>query len=525
MLKTRARSLAAPAEVAIVLSMEDIEVGHWWAQITDLTDDDRASASEELPALARTWEQVRGTLDPRQVDDFNERLKREWAIETGIIERLYSLDRGTTKVLIKQGIDASLIASDATDQPPDLVAGIIRDHAEAVDWLFDAVTTERPLSTSFLKQLHQFMTRKQVYATGIDMFGRKHEIELRHGEFKVRPNNPVRPDGKLHEYCPPEHTDAEIDRLIEMHHQHSETSTAPDVSAAWLHHRFAQIHPFQDGNGRIARAIASLVLIGAGWFPLVITRDDRTRYISALEQADDGDLSPLIRLVAELQRKWFVRAITIAEDVKRESLHLEQMLDVIGDMFGTEPATTLSDLHRAVETAETIWFQCRERCDELKEQLEARLGVSNGRRIWCDYGTDEDARRRTWNRYQVVETARKLDYFANTRVHHEWVRLGIQTENGRSEILTSFHGIGTEYRGLVGVSVCFYRRQQPEDTEDDSDGTTPVSIQQQIIELQPVTDEVFQINYEEPLKSVEHRFHGWLERAFVLALDQWRRGE
>ena len=508
-----------------VQRMNEVEVGHKWTPIADLTDGDHAAASEELPALARTWAQVQETLDHRQVDEFNERLKREWAIETGIIERLYSLDRGTTEVLIKHGIDASLIASDATDQPPELVAGIIRDHAEAVDWLFDAVTSERPLSTSFMKQLHQFMTRKQVHATGIDMFGRKHEIELRHGEFKVRPNNPVRPDGKLHEYCPPEHVDAEMDRLIEMHLEHSTASAAPDVSAAWLHHRFAQIHPFQDGNGRIARAIASLVLIGSGWFPLVVTRDDRARYIGALEEADRGDLSLLIRLVAELQRKWFVRAITIAEDVRRESLHLEQMLDVIGDMFSVESAPAQAELHRAIETAEKVWYQCRERCDELQEQLERRLGVSNGRRVWCDFGTDEDTQRRTWNRYQVVETARRLDYFANTRVHHEWVRLGIQTENGRSEILTSFHGIGTEYRGLVGVSMCFYRRQQHEEAEEHPEGTPALPLQQQVIELQPVSDEVFQINYEEPFESVERRFHGWLERGLVLALDQWRRGE
>ncbi len=511
--------------VGTVLTMDEAEIGHRWEPITDLTQADHAAASEELPALARTWNQVRETLDPRQVDEFNERLKRQWAIETGIIERLYSLDRGTTEVLIKHGIDASLIASDATDQPPELVAGIIRDHAAAVDWLFDAVTSERPLSISFMKQLHQFMTRKQLSATGIDMFGRKHEIELRHGECKVRPNNPVRPDGKLHEYCPPEHVDAEMDRLIEMHHHHAEAGTAPDVSAAWLHHRFAQIHPFQDGNGRIARAIASLVLIGAGWFPLVVTRDDRARYISALEKADDDDLSPLIRLVAELQRKWFVRAITIAEDVRREPLHLEQMLDVIGDMFSAESAPAPSELRRAIETAEQVWYQCRKRFHELQQQLERRLGISDGRRVWCDFGADDDARRRTWNRYQVVETARRLDYFANTRVHHEWVRLGIQTENGRAEILTSFHGIGTEYRGLVGASMCFYRHQQPEDTEDHPEGTPPLPLQQPIIELQPVSDEVFQINYEEPFGSVERRFQGWLERALVLALDQWRRGE
>ena len=118
-----------------------------------------------------------------------------------------------------------------------------------------------------------------------------------------------------------------------------------------------------------------------------------------------------------------------------------------------------------------------------------------------------------WNRHQIIQTARQLGYFANTRRYHEWVRLGIDTENGRANILTSFHAIGTEYRGLVAVSMCFYRRQQDDDGEN------------QIIELQPVSDGVFQINYEEPAESVKERFRSWLEDSLVMGLDQWNRSE
>lgn len=504
--------------------MGDVEVGHSWAPIADLTDKDRAAASEELPALVQTWDQVRGALDPRQVDDFNERLKREWAIETGIIERLYTLDRGTTEVLIEHGIDAALIASDSTDQAPEQVAGIIGDHAEVVDWLFDAVTERRPVSVSFIKQLHQFMTRKQIYAPGIDMFGRRREVELRHGQFKIRPNNPMRPDGKVHEYCPPEQVDSEMDRLIELHSGHAAAAEAPDVSAAWLHHRFVQIHPFQDGNGRIARAVASLVLIGAGWFPLVVTRYDRSRYIDTLDAANDGDLRPLIRLIAELQRSRFVQAIGITEEIKREHLQVDQLLELIGDMFSAETAPTQADLKQAVDTAEDAWQLCKSRFEELAAQLAERLGSSDYRRVWCDDGTDDDPRRRTWNHQQVFRTAGHFDYFANVRVHHEWVRLAFDTENGRSEILASFHGIGREFRGLIGVSMCFYRRQPetPDEYEDDYDRAHK---RMQVVELEPVCDEVFQISYPEDLESVQRRFKPWMERALVLALDQWRRGE
>src|SRR5207237_7292696 len=98
-------------------------------------------------------------------------------------------------------------------------------------------------------------------------------------DWKKHSNNPTRPDGHIHEYCPPLHVAAQMDLLIGMHEQHS--GVPPEIESAWLHHRFTQIHPFQDGNGRVARALASLAAIRAGWFPLVIRRQDRAEYIGA----------------------------------------------------------------------------------------------------------------------------------------------------------------------------------------------------------------------------------------------------
>src|SRR5262249_15306020 len=109
---------------------------HPWAPLTDLTPEDRASRSEELPLLAEVWkEEYRSLPGDRSIQAFNERLQREWAIETGIIERIYTLDRGITQLLIERGIDACLIPNDATDQPPELVANIIRDQESAVEFL------------------------------------------------------------------------------------------------------------------------------------------------------------------------------------------------------------------------------------------------------------------------------------------------------------------------------------------------------------------------------------------------------
>ena len=495
--------------------MVDQPVHHAWAPITNLSDEDLEAASSDLLTLMSVWDEARGELSEEQVEDFNERLNREWAIETGIIERIYTLDEGTTRLLIEQGIDASLIAHDDNGGSPEHIAGIMRDHQEAVEWLFEVVRQERPLATSFVKELHALMTRKQEYADGVDMFGRATKIRLRHGDYKQRPNNPTRIDGEVHEYCPPEHVAAEMDRLIELHAEHTRSDVPPDLSAAWLHHRFIQIHPFQDGNGRVARALASLVLIRAGWFPLVVNHKDRSRYIDTLEAADTGDLRPLTEHIGSLQTRACLAGLSILGEVQREGARLDQMMDAIGEAFDGRNRYHRHETVRAKEIAERLRVTAEAKFKEVRFGLEQRIDTTiTDRDIFVNSGHD-DTEQRGWYRYQVVDTARRLGYFANMRDYHEWVRIAFNTESGRSEILLSFHTVGPDYRGVVGASMCFYRRQRA-----DGEG-----IEQQVIELQTVSDDLFQVNYKEDVEAAERRFSPWLEKALFMGLDQWRRSE
>ena len=289
-------------------------VGHAWRPIADLPDDWRDLADADLHRLAAQLEGTcAGIGTDAAIAAFTQRLKREWAIETGLIERVYTLTRGVTEVLIERGLREELIPSSATDRDPALVVDMLRDHATAVDGLFDFVKDERRLSTSYVKELHSVLLANQETATARDIFGRRVEMPLVRGDYKRRPNNPVRPDGRVHEYCPPEQVAPEMDRLIEMHLEHADREVPPEVEAAWLHHRFVAIHPFQDGNGRVARALATLVMIRAGCFPLVVTDAGRGDYIDALEEADGGDLGPLAGLFADIQRRAIEGAMRVAK--------------------------------------------------------------------------------------------------------------------------------------------------------------------------------------------------------------------
>ena len=70
----------------------------------------------------------------------------------------------------------------------------------------------------------------------------------------------------------------------------------PVAAAAKAHLEFVFVHPFVDGNGRVARLIMNLVLIQSGYNIVLISPVRRAEYISSIEGAhkDDADLIKLV---------------------------------------------------------------------------------------------------------------------------------------------------------------------------------------------------------------------------------------
>src|SRR5207247_10185452 len=106
--------------------------------------------------------------------------------------------------------------------------------------------------------------------------------------------------------------DSEIDKLLGLLQEYK--GEDPIVVSAWLQHRFTQIHPYQDGNGRVARALTTLILLRADLLPLVVDRDLRVEYINALELADQSQLSTLAEIFARLERNAILQALSVDAD-------------------------------------------------------------------------------------------------------------------------------------------------------------------------------------------------------------------
>lgn len=481
-----------------------------WTFIEDLPEDWQALHHNELENLASIWKEQADTLLKNDaLRQFNERLRREWAIETGIIENLYSIDRGITQLLIEKGIEASLIPHGSTDKPAEQIVPILKDQEEVLDGIFDFVARRRDLSNSYIKELHQALTRHQTTVQAVDGLGQSVEVELLRGQWKRLPNNPTRPNGTVFEYCPPEHVDAEMDTLMRLHDAHLLQKVPPEIEAGWLHHRFTQIHPFQDGNGRIARALASLVFLRSGWFPLVIHRDLREEYISALEHADEGNLSALVDLFSRIQKKAFLKALSLSENVLQEPSPLKQIISAATERLR---ARKWSSFKRMQSKA----FELSKRLEGFAENKLASIATELNEELHSlDQHYFADARRSDvetdfWFKKQIVDVAKKLDYYADTRTYRTWVRLKIK-EDRQTELVLSFHSVGVEFLGVMGVAGFMEYRDKNEDGEITVDGPYMLS------------KEIFQFSYKETEQNVIDRFELWLNDVLLAGLDKWRR--
>jgi Fic family protein len=233
-----------------------------WRPIDALGDVEKRIDLAAMRPLYESWRASRKRIQQSsqaQLAEFNLRLIRRLSVETGILERLYDLDRGTTEALVANGFAEELITRSNTNIEPSRLIDLLRDQEAAIQLVIDCVGKSRVLTKGLIHELHAILTKHQETTTAVDHFGNRMEILLIKGKYKQQPNNPRRPEGTIHEYCPPIHVESEMDRLVEL--LDSYRSEDPVIVAAWAHHRFTQIHPYQDGNGRVSRALTTMILL------------------------------------------------------------------------------------------------------------------------------------------------------------------------------------------------------------------------------------------------------------------------
>lgn len=151
----------------------------------------------------------------------------------------------------------------------------------------EALATERPLSEYFIKTLHKtliredYNVRKELPDSSVATY------TVHAGQYKTRPNSVITITGERFEYASPEETPALMTDLVDWYNSAVEKQKLSAIELASLfHYRYIRIHPFEDGNGRIARLLVNFILLRAGYPMIIVRSDDKDKYLSALNRSD-----------------------------------------------------------------------------------------------------------------------------------------------------------------------------------------------------------------------------------------------
>ena len=474
----------------------------------------------EIDDLNRQWLDVKARAeesDPQAYDRFNEELFRSWAIETGIIEGIYDLDKGITQTLIEKGFSAEFVERSATNKSPDDLIRILRDHRDAVDFIHGWIADSHPLTAWFMCAMHQIIVRNQPMHRAMDQFGRMFDKELQAGEFKKHPNNPTRPDGVVHEYCPPEQVESELDNLITWHNEYAD-ACHPLAVGAWLHHRFTQIHPFEDGNGRVVRALLTWHLVKYGFLPVVVTRDSRTEYIDALERADAGDLSPFVRLLVRLERRTLLGALSVQHGHAPGVDTIDEVIGFIADGVRKKKREEDDALRLVQQTAVALRHVAADLLGVETQRVETQLETV-GMRVtsWTSVGGPDEENEYYYKR-EVLQSAQDADHWVNFQEPRYFARVSIRDESrNRGPIMhfiVSLHSVGRHLTGVMAATGFLIYRYPSQDEREDAEFLDHPY-------FEACSAEPFIFTARDDADTLKPRFENWVRQGFSVALRNW----
>lgn len=279
-------------------------------------------------------------------------LKVELTYSSNAIEG-NTLTRLETAEVIEKGISAALTGKPLQDQLEAI------NHAKAVEFI-GTLAKE--------KKGHQFITEEdikvihKIILTGIndEWAGR-----YREGEVFIR--------GTSVEFPQPHNVPYYMQEFIQW--IETQQSGHPVRVAADAHFKFVSVHPFVDGNGRVARLLMNLILIINGYPMAIIRNEDRTKYLEAVNTGQTkGNLEMFYSVIEE------------AEERSLEAyLNAAQGKPVIPVLMGKDKDVKLlriGELAQATrETKPTIRFWTKEGLLEVTKTTEAGYALYNANMI------------------------------------------------------------------------------------------------------------------------------------------------
>ena len=269
----------------------------------------------------------------------------------------------------------------------------------------EADVKEMPLTQNFIRTLHKTLLREDYTVYRSLPGGMQTSYTVHAGQYKTRPNSVITRYGDSFEYASPEETAGLMTDLVDWYNAaEAEGKLSPVELAALFHYRFIRIHPFEDGNGRIARLMMNFILHRHG-YPMIVVRSRRkSEYLEALHQTDllvgpvpsDGahadlkDIKPFMKYFNELvATEVYNDVLFVSErdentwwyDGERIFFRTPNYSKILNAMQ-TQPTLTLQDMKEVTGISITA---IQKLLDQLQEKKYVERGEKDG--SWRVYVT------------------------------------------------------------------------------------------------------------------------------------------
>ena len=317
------------------------------------------SVLETVDRLKDELDQLR-PLPPDVVARVEQKLRIESNYHSNAVEG-NSLTLGETRSLILHGLTArGKPMRDHLD---------IQGHDDAVKAIERAAKEDQGLNEVFIRNLHRALLKEPYEVDAIAPDGTPCKRLIAIGDYKSMPNNVKTSTGEVYYFTRPEQVRPEMTDLLDWYRAREAEGEHPVIVAATLHYRFVRIHPFDDGNGRMARLLMNMILIKHGYTVAIVQSDKKTHYLQELERADRSeDLTQFIEYIASCctyALNLYLRAargesIEAPEDIDREIAVFKRSMTRIP---GLEDRVALQ--HYVETVAHPFYVYFREKTESL----------------------------------------------------------------------------------------------------------------------------------------------------------------
>ena len=311
---------------------------------------------KRIEELFKEWRGLQ-PLKPKDQERLDEKIRLDWNFHSHHIEG-NTLTYGETVALILEGKEEGI--------HPERDYMEIKAHDLAIEKIKEFVADKnRKITEADIRNLNQIILKEPFWKEAETPDGQKTQKEIIPGQYKKQPNHVRTETGEIFKFAEPLEVPAKMKELVEWFNAEISKMPLPPFDKqtisvhtlktvetrrttgavvrrrrrsakesnvgvatpsavkdlilpitsflAELHHRFICIHPFDDGNGRIARLWMNYVLMRLGYPPMVIKSEDKRNYFAALQKADNGDMDTFATYLGDVLVFWLEKGINAAK--------------------------------------------------------------------------------------------------------------------------------------------------------------------------------------------------------------------